>query len=461
MRDMFPGYVIPTEAEIIEAFKDAIISFDANILLDLHRLNHDMADKFVKTLKDLKGRLWLTHQAALEFMRNRLNVIQDQANIYDDLKTEFDKMVSPFQGKIRRHSPFPLEKYQKRFEEISKEIEKDVAELKAKHIDQTHNHAVFDAIDEIFKGQIGSKFTEEEHKKLIEDCKIRFEKEIPPGFKDAKKPEDRKYGDAIMWLQLIAYAIEKKKTVIFVLEDNKEDWWEKDKGRNRPRPELIEEMHQRAGVRCFIFKTEAFLTYASKFLKQNEPKELIDEVRAVGKQKAVLETEKRHSREEEFAWENRTLEKIASLKTQIESLRQSLDYWVAESAQAFPRMSEAKDAFMRDSTSAAADVLRNWEEKAVYAKSQIAVTESELRRTMNKEHRLRRELEAAAGMRLQRSLMSDKEKVMLRASEVEAAMRREESEAETAKAWALIKATEEGTVAKTNVNGVAISEAGF
>lgn len=55
----------------------------------------------------------------------------------------------------------------------------------------------------------------------------RYKKEIPPGFKDAKKKDGvRKYSDLIIWKEILRFAEKNKKDIIFVTDDVKADWWD-------------------------------------------------------------------------------------------------------------------------------------------------------------------------------------------------------------------------------------------
>jgi PIN domain-containing protein len=88
--------------------------------------------------------------------------------------------------------------------------------------------------------------------------------EIPPGYKDEQQKQgNRRYGDVVLWFQLLDLAREQKKPLIFITADTKEDWWTKE---GRPRPELIHEMFLDAKTMFHIYKPAQFVTYASRFL---------------------------------------------------------------------------------------------------------------------------------------------------------------------------------------------------
>src|SRR5687768_7779957 len=85
VRALFAGYYRPTDAEFARLWSEAVISLDANILLNLLRYQEDNRQHFMAILDRLKDRLWLTHQAAQEYHDNRHSVMAEQAGAYDDI----------------------------------------------------------------------------------------------------------------------------------------------------------------------------------------------------------------------------------------------------------------------------------------------------------------------------------------------------------------------------------------
>jgi hypothetical protein len=118
-------------------------------------------------------------------------------------------------------------------------------------------------------------------------AKQRYEKEQPPGYADKKNKEDP-YGDVILWFQLLDYAKEQEIPIIFVTDDRKDDWWTQHQGKIiSPRPELIQEMNNVAGVQFYMYSYEKFLDYAKKYLEFDVPSEVSEEVREVEKQQEI------------------------------------------------------------------------------------------------------------------------------------------------------------------------------
>lgn len=59
------------------------------------------------------------------------------------------------------------------------------------------------------------------------EAEKRFKNKQPPGFEDDKKKTGiQKYNDFFLWKEILRYAKNEKKNVIFVTDDVKADWWE-------------------------------------------------------------------------------------------------------------------------------------------------------------------------------------------------------------------------------------------
>ena len=56
----------------------------------------------------------------------------------------------------------------------------------------------------------------------------RYKNNTPPGFCDAKNKDGvQKYSDLIIWKEIIRFAENNKKNILFVTDDVKSDWWER------------------------------------------------------------------------------------------------------------------------------------------------------------------------------------------------------------------------------------------
>jgi hypothetical protein len=100
---------------------------------------------------------------------------------------------------------------------------------------------------------------------------------------DERKSEEgdlRKFGDFFIWKELLEHAKEQKRPLIFVTDDQKEDWWQQVKGRTLgPRPELISEFQEHSGQMFHMYLPDRFLEWASKQRGEEVKPAAISEVR--------------------------------------------------------------------------------------------------------------------------------------------------------------------------------------
>jgi len=144
-----------------------------------------------------------------------------------------------------------------------------------------------ESLTQIFEKRVGHKYPQLREQELFSDAEKRFELEIPPGYEDYKtKPGMRKFGDFIIWIQMLDHAKETKKSIIFITDDKKEDWWWIHNRRTiGPRPELIEEINERAKVSFHMYNSRGFIGWASGYIEQCISPETIQEVENIQKER--------------------------------------------------------------------------------------------------------------------------------------------------------------------------------
>ena len=185
--------------------------------------------------------------------------------------------------------------------EVKKGFFAELEQLEEQSISLSSEDQILDRLDILFSNQVGEPFAnQEEIDKLFKLGEERFKKLFPPGFKDAdkddKKPDDftfgglaykRKFGDFIIWQQMIEHAKSNNlKDIIFITDDGKADWWWKIESNGKKtigaRPELIDEICREANVERFsVYSTEKFLQYANELLNAEIAEAAIEEVREI------------------------------------------------------------------------------------------------------------------------------------------------------------------------------------
>lgn len=334
MKDLFPGHFKESEGHLREVWETSIFVFDANILLNLYRYSDTTRSEFLRILKKLEDRIWLPHKAAEEYLTNRLSVIDQQEKSYDDTT----KMITSLENDLEnaRQHPFvssaTMDKVRKVFDELCEELKKN----KAVHTKRISNDEIKNSIASIFENKVGEPFDEARLKEIISIGEERFKQKVPPGFKDASKFADsevfvekcKKYGDLIVWTQVIEKAIESKKGIVLVTDDKKDDWWEKFKGKMiGPRPELVKEFKEKANGTFHMYQADRFLELARENLNEQVSDSVVEEIREVKRRDKI-------ARKRMLASENltRQSDEIKQLSQELESSKTKLkDYEVERS----------------------------------------------------------------------------------------------------------------------------------
>jgi len=171
---------------------------------------------------------------------------------------------------------------------------------KAKHPDWFRADTVEPAINKIFSGRVGDPYSEKQLLEIYQKGQSRYEKEIPPGYKDRDKDKNdktntKKYGDLIIWLQIIDKAKVAKKPIVFVTDDQKDDWWWKTGGTTiGARYELIKEIRDDADVSFQMYQAANFMEFADQHLSIKFGGELIEQVKKLrevdDKKEALVKT---------------------------------------------------------------------------------------------------------------------------------------------------------------------------
>jgi len=319
MKENFIGYLRKTDDELKALWNDALISFDANVLLNLYRYSNETRKQIIKLLDKFSTRIFLTHQAGLEFHRNRFEVISDQEKVYKEFFSTIQKLDNELNSKSKH--PFLSYSLQAKLNETLNDVKEDILSSEKYYRDLLQKDDIYSEIEKSFISKMDSEYPDETLNLLYEEGKKRFQNKIPPGYADEKDKEShRKYGDYILWKQLIDHAKKEQKSVLFITDEKKEDWWWKLKnGRTiGPRQELVEEFKKETAMDFHLYSTDKFIEYGLSFFNETNPKAVL-EVKVAGEER-VREIEQHFRRKERLDKLKEALneEDIVRLKQELE-----------------------------------------------------------------------------------------------------------------------------------------------
>jgi hypothetical protein len=301
MKDLFTVYRKPTEEEFAEMWRLCVFAFDANMLLNIYRYTPETQEKFFAILERLKERIWIPYQAASEYFKRREDVIHSQLKVYDEVTTKLDadleKLAKELEERYRRHPSIRIESVVEQIKTALAQTKNSLERDKAKHPDFSDSDPLCEKVVELFDGKTGEGFSDAELAKIYVEAEERFKILRPPGFSDAKnKGVPEKYGDVVIWFELIEHAKTEKKPLVFVTDDRKEDWWVKKSGKIiSARLELLEEFQKKTNASIYIYQSEKFIEYAFKFFDIEDAQAAVEEVQEVRRQDEAQEAKRNTS----------------------------------------------------------------------------------------------------------------------------------------------------------------------
>jgi len=286
MRKQFTGFYTTPEEDLKNVWNSdsTLFIFDTNCLLNLYRCEDHTRDEILNVMRAISTRTWIPFQVGFEYQRNRREVISDSVENLKSIQKQLEDIYTKnILGKLKKHL------YSSLSEEIStlqKKIMHPVDEfIKTKitpRIEKKEAISQHDTIrieiDNIINENVGSKPSQVKIDEINKKGEDRYKNNIPPGYKDNIKNAycffedvrfENKYGDLYLWEEIIEKSkSEHIKNVIFICDDNKEDWWFKHDGKKHgPLEPLKTEICNKSGIDNFkLINQLTFLHEAEKYL---------------------------------------------------------------------------------------------------------------------------------------------------------------------------------------------------
>lgn len=295
MREAFPEHFVGEPERQQKLWVDCVFALDTNVLLDLYRFSDTARDALFKVMESLGERLWIPYQVAAEYFENRLGVIEDQSEAYAKSITGLKAAKEKFNSGSRH--PFVSDEVFDKFISSYDLMINELEEKQKTYLAFVSNDTIKAKIGTLLNGRVGEPYSEERLQEIAVEGEKRYLENIPPGFQDGgKMPEAtttklrlKKFGDLILWKQVIDKAVIVNKPVILVTGEKKDDWWLKsNKGLVSALPSLTKEFMNAVKQDFYIYATDRFLVKANEYLAQNTSEVVVEEVRAINKADAEL-----------------------------------------------------------------------------------------------------------------------------------------------------------------------------
>ena len=266
-----------------------IIVLDTTVLLELYRQPANISLDVISALKRILTNIYIPRQVYEEYLKNYHKICGDEKKKYKKVTKELSDSLKKLQndiakkvGEYRKHNYTDISKLQNNLNDKIKDTQNIITEFEKSHhaeiqlnINFLQNDKVKEFVDLLLnQGSIGQKIPFSIKILLLQEGQVRYDNLIPPGFHDSAKNGEAKYGDLFVWKDIITIAKEKNTNIIFVCNDTKEDWWEKNK--DTPidlRQELNEEFKETNPSLSIHFLTlDKFFSYLAEELKLGKSK---------------------------------------------------------------------------------------------------------------------------------------------------------------------------------------------
>lgn len=267
-----------------------LIVIDTNYLLSILRLSPDLAIKYINALNNNnKENIYIPYIVALEFNFNKSSVkYENKKNIetINKIKDNIEKVLSESEINLSKILlTDQLNRIKKHNKTYLKQLDNELHSIKETDRNQTNNNTYNSLIDAI-STKIGEKPTQLSINNIEAEGKTRYENKIAPGYNDEKNKVgsrsfdgieyQRKYGDLLIWKDIILKAKElKKKRVIFVTDDGtsgkKDDLFYKIEGNKiGPAIEMMDELYKDTNADLYILRNEHFVSETVQLNEQQK-----------------------------------------------------------------------------------------------------------------------------------------------------------------------------------------------
>lgn len=270
----------------------ALIIFDSSSISQLYLLVEEHKQKMMFIVQHLKSQMWVPAQVMYEYRKNIDSFRTNAHTMYSMGVPDSTKFMQAVDNYINKFSvpdyhPFIDEKAMKVIKEQNKSLINNIKaiqktikeEIKKRNgeIDKVKTKdIILDAISYLPQGE---PFTFEETMQIIHEGEFRYRNQLPPGYMDAvnhdnQKPKKgiQKYGDLIIWKEIIRKAKQESRPVIFIIDDTKEDiYFEHTKGTDptAPRHELLSEFNAATGQYIWFYTLRQFISLLIKHFKDS------------------------------------------------------------------------------------------------------------------------------------------------------------------------------------------------
>lgn len=223
---------------ITELIKNHIIALDTNVLLNVYRYSPEVSEFALECLRSVAEHIVLPETVRLEYYRHNRAAFASMEKKVAEIGKETEKQISLAKDKILDSCANLIRLQYPDVDQLKESLAAKIDTVGTVLETYFEDHASLELIQHSWKGidyleQLVSTLNtmpEPSHEEIYVWCdegEKRYKQQTPPGFMDAKTKDGiRKYSDLILWKEIQKYAKNQQKSIIFVTDDVKADWWD-------------------------------------------------------------------------------------------------------------------------------------------------------------------------------------------------------------------------------------------
>lgn len=269
--------------------ENTLIVFDTNAWLDLYNIPMIALQEIVNGINKYMEKFWIPNQVYNEYKRNQ-KIKKDavvgllkNARSYslEEINTSKDRVLQKIKTLKLQNHIYENDLYEditEKFKELIDLLKDGYRDLENKYDDDIKSITDKDIVDELVGrlfGKTEKDFSIIEKMRICEEGEIRYKYKIAPGYTDAGKEEDgnnftKKYGDLLIWKEMLRKVNGTAINMIFVQEERKKDWLAEKNGCVLA-DVLIEEYSDVSNGKIEVCNFEGFLASYAHDLGIQEP----------------------------------------------------------------------------------------------------------------------------------------------------------------------------------------------
>lgn len=286
------GYFKLTKDEENYLWDKAVIVLDTSTLGNLYCMAEEPKQTLLEIFDIVKKRVWLPAHVVYEYKKNRNDLIERSFESYFLPKqgvyvNKYEAEMAEFlkENSSDNYHPYLELKSLKVIEAADKIIRENLKiikdEIKAQYTIRQQalrevltNDTIQKFVESVSKGE---PFSFNEQVEIAKEGELRYRNLIPPGYEDAPpfyndKKGLQRYGDLIVWKEILRHAKENHVPILFVCNDLKNDWFyfEGKRATSTPRHELIKEFQDETGQLFWMYSLKDFINKLEEKYKDAE-----------------------------------------------------------------------------------------------------------------------------------------------------------------------------------------------